>query len=962
MARITITRRWRTALSISLTLSLVASLLATMSLGTALAASVTPTVIPGASNTDKTCEVQFPGTVELKVEPVPDGTYTRTDGTLTVSIVKPSSIAGSVNSFDWTATGGDVLGVIVKNGVDGANRYDYGPDGSTGDTYLTTPFDGDKGISHISFCYEPGDPFVPEGILGIEKFADGTYDRVITWDLTKSVNPSALSGTAGEIFDPVTWTVTATRTMSEENLLVSGDIEVSWAGNFDLTVDVSDSLPGAVVDCGAGSSVVTLEEPGDLVVCSYTVVPDTQVAQNTATATPISGVGPDGPIAADDLPPIVTATADITWTETVVGYASGTLSDPRFDFAEIIDADTVETFDEVFACSQDAADYTNGSYRYTETNTAFLNGNIQLEASATVDVECTLPALVVTKTAEGSYDRTVEWELDKTVEPARHTGVAGELAGSSVWTVTATKSEATDNFLVTGTITVTNPSGIAQSFTLADVLDDGTVAEVSCPSFTVPAGGTVVCSYEAEPDDDSAEQNTATLTAAGNEPVIATAPVSFTENLIGADEGTLSDPRVGFSELIGASTTVTFTEDFVCSGDAADYTNGEYRRTELNTAFLNDAIDLEASASVEVLCTLPALQVAKTAAGTYDRTVDWELDKTVDIARHVGLPGDTFSSLWTVTATKSEATDNFQVTGTITVTNPAAIAQSFGLVDVLDDGTLAAVTCPSLTVPAGGEVICTYVAVPDDDSVELNTVTLTADGNAPVVATASVAFTENLIGFDEAALSDPRFDYAATITASTVVDFPETFECSTDREDYGEDFRYTERFVNVALLNGNLNLEAEAFVDIDCLWGIGETATGEGPGWRQVVSRSPNNWFMISLTDELLDEGGVRLIAGQHYHIGQVRLVDGYLEFSLDGAYLDAVGDNVKIQPLDRAPNQYLPPGRYQIKRSFDTSLTEFSVFVGEPTRYGYAIHLDVRRSPLLEPYGWQGSGSLTLR
>ena len=122
----------------------------------AMAASVTPTIIPGADNLDKTCAVVMPGTIELKydAEP-PDGTTPYSDGTLSVSIVKPSTLAGSLNSFDWTKTSGSVvvMGVIVKDGVDGANWYDYSPDGSTADTYLTTPFDGDKGISHISFCY-----------------------------------------------------------------------------------------------------------------------------------------------------------------------------------------------------------------------------------------------------------------------------------------------------------------------------------------------------------------------------------------------------------------------------------------------------------------------------------------------------------------------------------------------------------------------------------------------------------------------------------------------------------------------------------------------------------------------------------------------------------------------------------------------------------------------------------------
>jgi len=143
----------RTILALALVLSFVLG-------GVALAASVTPTLIPGSDNTNKTCAVVMPGTTELKQDGTNGpGPFNPSDGTLSVSIVKPSAGSTNPNSFDWTSNI-PVVGVIVKDGVDGANWYNYSPAGSTGDTYLTTPNDGDKGVSHISFCYieepEPG--------------------------------------------------------------------------------------------------------------------------------------------------------------------------------------------------------------------------------------------------------------------------------------------------------------------------------------------------------------------------------------------------------------------------------------------------------------------------------------------------------------------------------------------------------------------------------------------------------------------------------------------------------------------------------------------------------------------------------------------------------------------------------------------------------------------------------------
>src|SRR5215218_3799643 len=108
-----------------------AMLTALVTAGVVLAASVTPTVIPEASNTDKTCAVQFPGTFEVKADESP-GSGQYTDGTVTVDLVRPSTVdPTNENSIDWELlTGGFVvIGVIVKDGVDGANRYDYGPGG-----------------------------------------------------------------------------------------------------------------------------------------------------------------------------------------------------------------------------------------------------------------------------------------------------------------------------------------------------------------------------------------------------------------------------------------------------------------------------------------------------------------------------------------------------------------------------------------------------------------------------------------------------------------------------------------------------------------------------------------------------------------------------------------------------------------------------------------------------------------
>jgi hypothetical protein len=84
----------------------------------AQAASVQPIFVAG----NATCAQLAPGTTELKIEPVADGTYS--DGTLTVTIDVRDTADGQV--FDFTANIG-VDAVFVKGGPDG-NLYLYNPE------------------------------------------------------------------------------------------------------------------------------------------------------------------------------------------------------------------------------------------------------------------------------------------------------------------------------------------------------------------------------------------------------------------------------------------------------------------------------------------------------------------------------------------------------------------------------------------------------------------------------------------------------------------------------------------------------------------------------------------------------------------------------------------------------------------------------------------------------------------
>jgi LPXTG-motif cell wall-anchored protein len=91
--------------------------------------------------------------IELKVDPVVDGTFT--DGVLTVTVDVSDTPDGPV--FDWTSNIG-VDAVFVKGGPNGT-LYLYDPPAeSTGDTGLHAPVNPNNGkffgLSHLSFCYD----------------------------------------------------------------------------------------------------------------------------------------------------------------------------------------------------------------------------------------------------------------------------------------------------------------------------------------------------------------------------------------------------------------------------------------------------------------------------------------------------------------------------------------------------------------------------------------------------------------------------------------------------------------------------------------------------------------------------------------------------------------------------------------------------------------------------------------
>jgi hypothetical protein len=156
------------------------------SAGSALGASVAPIALPNATITDnnptcgQTADAYGDGQdwIEFKLQDntdqggsndLQDGTYvvddmgtvdTADDLWIKISNFENSS-SGTPGSFDWESNFG-IDSVLVKAGSDKHNLYVYAPTAasaeSTGDTDLGPQAGSGNGISHISFCYDEGNP------------------------------------------------------------------------------------------------------------------------------------------------------------------------------------------------------------------------------------------------------------------------------------------------------------------------------------------------------------------------------------------------------------------------------------------------------------------------------------------------------------------------------------------------------------------------------------------------------------------------------------------------------------------------------------------------------------------------------------------------------------------------------------------------------------------------------------
>lgn len=176
------------------------------------------------------------------------------------------------------------------------------------------------------------------------------------------------------------------------------------------------------------------------------------------------------------------------------------------------------------------------------------------------------------------------------------------------------------------------------------------------------------------------------------------------------------------------------------------------------------------------------LTIVKDAAGTYDRTYTWDIDKAVDDDTLEGREGTSVTANYTVTVEHDGGeVDNIGVTGDITVFNPNGAAVTADVTDVLSDGTVCTVDGGTdAVIPAMGDTVLGY------------TCDLTSLPQGQLDNTATVTWEEQTLGnTDHLAAGDESFTYDdVTFTGNDIdecIDVDDTVEGTLGTVCVGDD-------------------------------------------------------------------------------------------------------------------------------------------------------------------------------
>lgn len=238
-------------------------------------------MVPTPVDGNPTCEslglTAADGYLDIKVDPPVNGTYSG----ITVTFTND----GKDLAF---SAGFPIELVSVKGGNEGANVYDYRPNGVNADSGLQTPTA--QMISHVNFCVKPK--------LSVDKTAVTDWDRDWDWSISKSGNDTEVGPFADNQAEGglVQYTVELTATKTDTYSL-GGTITISNPFGVAATIEsITDVLTTGTATLGgdcAGLVFPATLAAGATLNCTWSVASpngtETQNAVTVATSGVVAG-------------------------------------------------------------------------------------------------------------------------------------------------------------------------------------------------------------------------------------------------------------------------------------------------------------------------------------------------------------------------------------------------------------------------------------------------------------------------------------------------------------------------------------------------------------------------------------------------------------------------------------------------------------------------------------------------
>jgi hypothetical protein len=314
----------------------------------------------------------------------------------------------------------------------------------------------------------------------------------------------------------------------------------------------------------------------------------------------------------------------------------------------------------------------------------------------------------VSKTAETSYTRTYEWDIDKTVTPHIWHIFFGDTA-TSQYTVSVEKTGYMDSdWAVEGEITIFNPAPIPATIESVEDWVNGIEADVICPvtfPYVLDPYETLICTYGTPLPDEASRTNVATVTTSGDVGGgEGTAPVTFGDPTTEINDTIHVSDTNGGSWIFTDTGSVNYETTYDCSAEV-------YLQRFHNVATIDETGQSDGTWA-KVYC--HELDPYKDATPWFTRTYHWDIDKWANHSELTLSTDQIFTVHYTIDIPEPTYTDSdFAVSGDITIYNPAPIpATLLGVVDWVN-GTPAEVDCGvdfPYELPAGGTLVCSYYA------------------------------------------------------------------------------------------------------------------------------------------------------------------------------------------------------------------------------------------------------------